>query len=459
MSSHTTHVAQIINTDASCKIKGQSWPDIPTIVWLDGIDEVASDWLRSLVVDNGIAASSAREYAKVLRPFLRSCRTARRAWWTVDDDFLIIWREHLRRAQQLSVSRVNTSLTVIFAFFRWAEEKKYIRYTVAIYPQDELPGALRHVPFPISAKRFFSKGPHGRVFGNWTTPLTISKGQSASKPRHTPTEPEIRDLHEVATELLNGERDSLILSWAEEAGLRRAEFLRLKKSQLPTDDQLSHLIDLDEPWLMEIMRKGGRLKMVNALPDLLIRTLDYIAFSRRTIIDKCLKSIVGYREPAEIFISSTTGMPLHMDSVTSIGGRTFRKAGVKRASIHRLRARFAVRTIETLVDAMFNGEMVGPESAWFETILVKAAEIMGHSNPSSLRPYLNYVLNRRIQLSDATKAEKLASRLRQLTLLEGTLVRRLSEQRELQSAANHLRSGRKDEAAALLRDLANQLAN
>ena len=49
---------------------------------------------------------------------------------------------------------------------------------------------------------------------------------------------------------------------------------------------------------------------------------------------------------------------------------------------------------------------------------------MGHSNPQSLRPYLTYVLNRRIQAADATKVTKLESRLRQLKLQEGTIVRR-----------------------------------
>jgi len=111
----------ILNTDASCKIKGQIWSDIPTLVWPDGIDEAASDWFRALVVEYRVAASSAREYAKVIRPFLRLCRERGRDWQTVDDEFLILWRENLRRAQKVSIGRVNASLKTIFAFYRWAE--------------------------------------------------------------------------------------------------------------------------------------------------------------------------------------------------------------------------------------------------------------------------------------------------------------------------------------------------
>ncbi|MBX3488606.1 site-specific integrase [Parvibaculum sp.] len=447
----------IVRTNASCKIKGQSWADVPTLVWPDGIDEAASDWFRTVVVDYGVAASSAREYAKVIRPFLRFCRQRGRTWQSVDDEFLIAWREHLRRAQRVSIGRVNMSLKTIFAFYRWAEENRRIRFQVGIYAEDELPAQMAHVVFPISAKRGYTKGRLGRVYGSWTTPLTLSEPSQSAHVRHTPTEEEIRDLHEVAVERLHGERDSLMFSWAEEAGPRRAEFMRVGKSHMPTSDQLADLIERDEPWTVVVERKGGRSKPLHVPPDLLIRTLDYIQFGRRDIVSHCLKTFVGYREPDEIFLSSTTGMPLHLDSVTSIGRQTFRKAGVARASIHRLRARYAVRTIETLVDAIFDDGMVGSESSWIETILVKAAEMMGHSSSTSLRPYLTYVLNRRIRISDAAKAEKLATRLRQLELHENTLVRRLEHHKVLQKAARHLKAGRTAEASAILREIADQL--
>jgi integrase len=370
---------------------------------------------------------------------------------------LVLWREHLRRLQNISTGRVNASLKTIFAFYRWAEENKRIRFQVGIYAEDELPARQAHIVFPISAKRSFTKGRHGRIFGGWTTPLALSNRSRCSGTRHTPTEDEIRVLHEVAVERVNGERDSLMFSWAEEAGPRRAEFLQICKSHMPTSDQLAALIDNDGFWPILIKRKGGKSKIINAQPDLVIRTVDYIQFGRRDIVESCLNTIVGYREPDEVFLSSRTGMVLHPDSVTSIGRQIFKKAGIKRANIHRLRARYAVRTVETLLDAVFNGGMVGPESSWIETILVKAAELMGHSSPESLRPYLTYVLNRRIQTADATKADALASRLRELTLHEGTLVRRLHHHYDLQRVAAHIQAGRNMDAALMLRKLAMQL--
>ncbi|WP_419830331.1 tyrosine-type recombinase/integrase [Methylobacterium sp.] len=447
----------IVTTDASCKIKGQSWTGIPTLVWPEGIDEVASDWFRMLVIEFGVVPSSAREYAKILRPFLRFCRQRGRSWQSVDDEFLILWREHLRRAEGVSIARTNTSLKTIFAFYRWAEQTKRLRFQVGIYAADELPVAIADHTFPISAKQSFTKGRHGRVYGSWTTPLTLSEPNRGSRLRHTPTDGEIRDLHEITVEREHGERDSLMFSWAEEAGPRRAEFMRLGKSHLPTNDQLADVIERDEPWPIVVPRKGGKETPIYATPDLIIRTLDYIQYGRREIVEHCLSAIVGYREPDEIFLSGTTGQALHVDSVTAIGRRMFRRAGIKDANIHRLRARFAVRTVETLVEAIADSDVVGPGSAWTETLLTKAAEMMSHSSPQSLRPYLTYVLNRRIQTADASKAEKLASRLRQLRLHEGTLVRRLNHHQDLQRAASQLQAGRDAEAASTLRRIADQI--
>lgn len=448
----------IVTTDASCNINGRSWPNIPALVWPEGIDEAASDWFRFLVVTSGISPSSAKEYAKTLRPFLRFCRERRRKWQSVDDDFIITWREHLKSREKVGIDRINASLKAIFAFYRWAEETKILRFHVGIYMEGELPGAMENPSFPITAKRVFSKGKNGRTYEGWITPLTLSGSRQNSPTRHTPTEDEIRRLHEVAIEREHGERDSLMFSWAEEAGPRRSEFMRLCKSHLPTVSELADLIERDEPWVVSVERKGGKVKPLNVMPELLIRTLDYISFDRREIVDRCRDSIVGYCEPDEVFLSGKTGMPLHLDSVTSIGRRSFRKAGIERASIHRLRARFAVRTIETLVDAVFGEDSkIGADSSWVETILIKAAEMMGHASPQSLRPYLNYVLNRRIQSADATKASRLAGRLRQLQLQERAATRRLGHIRELQEAASLIQQGRSSDAVVVLSELASSL--
>lgn len=449
----------IVSTSASCLLKRQSWAGVPTLLWPEGIDEAASDWLRGLIVELGIAPSSAHEYANILRPFLRFCRERRRDWRSVDDDFLVTWREHQRRVEKVGIVRVNTCLKVVFAFYRWAEETRRLQFHVGIYPADELPASMMDARFAISAQRTFGRTRSGKIYGNWTTPLTLSAARMGSPMRHTPTEDEIQRLHKTLFEATHGERNSLLFSWMEEAGPRRAEVGRVGKSHLPTPEQLADLIERDEPWLISVRRKGGGTKPFEVSPHLLVRTDEYLRYDRRDVVTRCQAEIVGYKEPDEVFLSGSTGMALHLDSVTSLGRKAFRRAGIENASPHRLRARFAVRVIEELVEALSQeGSVIGNESLWFETILTKAAERMGHTHPQSLRPYLTYVLNRRIQTADATKVGRLAAQARQLERQIDTWVGRLKGAKELKEAGVLLTAGRNAEAADALRRIADALA-
>lgn len=445
----------IVTTDALCIVQGLSWPDIPTLIWSDGIDEPASDWFRDLIVRGGKAATTAHEYANILRPFLRYCRMQKRGWETADDELLILWRERLRRNEGVGIARANAALKTIFSFYVWAEERGYIRYRVGIYAPADLPSAMAGSSFPISAKLSFVKSRRGRTHGVWTTPLTLRDPEKGSR-RHTPSETEIREIHSVVVERRHGERNSLIMSYAEETGGRRSEILQIGKSHMPSDEQLADLIERDHPWSIAVKQKGGGQKLLYVPPDLIIRTLSFIEHERGKIVIHRLNAVVGYREPDNLFLSEDTGLVLHPDSVTSIGRDAFRRAGLRNSNVHRLRARFAVRTIETLVDALFCNDHIGSHSNWSETILIKASQMMGHASSQSLRPYLTYVLNRRIQAADVTKAADLTTRIRLLKLDVDAYVHRLASEKALHQIAGKIANGRMKEAAAALRHLANE---
>jgi integrase len=448
----------IIMTDASCVINGRAYPNIPTLVWPDGVDEPASDWLRYLVVSTGAPASSAYEYAKIIRPFLRFCRARGRAWDSVDDDFLIAWRENMRRADRANIPRINTSIQTIFAFYRWAEETGRLRYHVGLYETAALHDALHGAAFAISARKTFSKGRRGKIYGSWTTPLTLSAPRTSQGRRHTPTEEETRKIHEVAVERKFGERDALIYSWAEEAGVRRGEILQVCKSHLPTLKELDELLERDVPWHVEIVRKRRAIWSVNVPADLILRTLDWISCGRAEIVSNCREAIVGYNEPDQVFISSSTGMPLHPDSVTKLSSRDFAAAGVKMASLHRLRAKFAVEVVQALVDAFVLGGLPeGSQSTWVETILTKASEQMGHMSPNSLRAYLNYVLDRKVRNAEPVKARDLRTSVRLLERRQDILRRLVDVNSDLRMATKLIDAGKDKQAAALLRDLAARM--
>lgn len=240
-------------------------------------------------------------------------------------------------------------------------------------------------------------------------------------------------------------------------------FCRLRKSDLPTVEQAYDLIERDEPWTVYLRRKGrSDVEAITVLPDLLIRTLDYINTTRQETVTRHRAENIGYAEPDEVFLSNTytakTRGVLQANSVTNIGADAFRKAGVRNANIHRMRAKYAIGVVEMLVEAMAGNHVnIAPGSSWTETILTMAAERMGHASPLSLRPYLNYVLHRRIQASEAVKAHAAAGRLRQTERRLAAAVRRLNNVASLQEAANLILSEKRTDrlkAAAALRDMA-----
>ena len=426
---------------------------MPALLWADGIDEDASDFLRHSMVVLGSAASSAYELAKLLRPFLRFCRSRGRHWRSVDDGLLVIWREHLRRSSGVSAARVNASLGAAFSFLRWAEETGRSRFQVGIYEAVDTPDEIRS--FPVSAKRVTAgKGSRRRSSG-WTTPLLVRT--SGARPRHTPTECETQSLHQRATATRHGERNSLMLSWAEETGARRGDLGRLLTSHMPTLDEVADLIDLNGAHEIVIVRKGGVEKALSADPHLILRTIDHIANERRAVV-KAMRGKPGYVEPAEIFLSESTGLPLHLDSITSLTRAFFREAGVKRASLHRLRAKKCVEVVEALVEALLDdkpGTTTNP--AFAETILVKAAEMMGHASTESLRPYLTYVMSRRLRTSEAVRGLSAATQARQRLLHADAVAGRLADLPQLADAARLIRRGDAAGAAALLSAVVDRL--
>jgi len=440
-------------------INGRSYPGIPTLVWPDGIDEIASDWLRDLVVRRGLAISSAEEYAKIIRPFLRFCRHKKKAWNTVDDGFLLTWRKELQNSKKADIARINSSINTIFSLYRWAEEENRIRFHVGIYSEDELPAGLRDHQFSITAQKNFRKTRNGLVLGAWSSTLTLAGANQGSRLRNTPNEEEIRRLHGVVVEGALGERNSLLLSWAEEVGTRRAEMLQVRKSDMPTAQQLAEVLENNEKWRVDLRRKGGATKPVYVPPDLIIRTIDFIDFERSEIVCRLREKNAHYVEPDEVFLSSTTGLVLHPDSVTSLAGLAFAQSGIENANIHRLRARKLVVVIETLVEALFDDKLIGANSNWIETILTMASEAMGHMSPNSLRPYLNFVLKRRISTADSFRIADLETRRRQLRAHVSTLERRLSRNAAFQNVLLRIEDGETATAASLLRQLADELTS
>ena len=392
----------IVLTNESCVIMGVPRPGIPTIVWEDGtIEAAAADWLRYLSVRHLRPPSTLLEYAKILRPFLRFCRERGRSWDCVDDDFLILWQQTLLRFKKVQPNRASTSLSIIFQFYLWAQEDGgYLRNYVATNKADRDLGD--HI-FAISARPSVAR--RGALL-NWTWPYLVSAPATSVGRRHTPTEEEIRDIHTAASRREYWERNCLLYMWAEFAGSRRFEVLQLRRDHLPSRHAIETLRERGGVYKVEVTRKGGKVWNLEAPPDLLDATWDWLEVGWREIVAR-FKGDPTFKPPAEVFISGKTGRVLSKDSVTKIAKLDFREAGVENASLHRLRARFAVEQVEAEIRELEMNDMkVTAGTSIAETILTRVAAKMGQRHVQSLRPYLNQVLDRRTRIPEAVARQE-----------------------------------------------------
>lgn len=399
--------SKIVLTTSEFKAYGRSFPKVPVILFSNGVHEAGSDWLSHLCVENRIAPSSARQYAKLLRAFFERCRAWKQNWKTANDGLLIRYREYLEDERQGSHGHINECLGVIFRFYVYCETNGILKYRVGCYHRTDLPESLRLMPFPISAIAVPSRP--GRRTTGWDTPIKYRTTESSLGNRATPTSEEIASAHRIALTSANALRNTLMMSWAEDTGARRAEILQIKVAQIPSLERVDKLVAEENGWLgISVVRKGGKIGVLRAQPDTLYATLAWLRV-RAGLVSYFKKTKPGYREPPELFISRTEGSALKPDTLTKLVGKIFRESGLVNANIHRLRARFAVDLTEALLDEFLEqGLQVKIDSNWVETILQQVAIRMGHKNPASLRHYLTIALERRIRVAYA--AGKIAQR-------------------------------------------------
>ena len=425
----------IVLTDKTCRISDISL-NVPTIIWKDGVDEAGSDWLRYQMISRGVNPSSAYQYAKVLRSFLRECRASGREWFLVDDGFLTEWRN--RRREVVDDDTVNYELSLVFDFYAWAERQNLLSYHVGVYEERELPQGMKRAEFPITARRTKSNK-SGRNYHGWASTLTFRTSRSGVGRRNTPNDQQVRAVHENLLKNDHGARDTLIAAWAEETGGRRFELLQIKTSDIPSDDEIYRLVVSEEKAEIEVSRKRGRKVPLSAGPHLLLETREWIQGGRQQIVTRMRRDQVGYTDPGDLFLSSKTGKVLHLDSVTKIFGSAFKSAGVAKASLHRLRAKAIVEEIEHLVDSFFElGIVVQPGTDWAETVLTMVAEKAAHASALSLRPYLNFILSRKLSQTDSARRQRVDERARhaerRLSAAEAELTQLLALAQKLSSS-------------------------
>ena len=373
----------IVFTGPDCIVNGRPSAGIPLLIWNDGVDQLASDYLQYLFLNRRKRRNSCEEYAKILRLVGRLARCRGRGWDQFDDGLLISWRDEME-ARDVGVERIARCLDVVFRFLAWAEGRGILDKVVGIYdpPAD---GPAR--TFPVGARR----GKKQR----WQAEVTAGGSRPSHSRRATPDDEQVSRLHIELAGRKTMMRDTALLMVPEGTGARLFEMLQLRTDQLPTAAQLAACFKDKRPWQVEVVRKNAQRKgeRSNTLffeVETVVACLDYVAEERQAVVDHVRGRNPTFVEPRELFISSTTGQPLRADSVTHMCGTLFRAAGIEKANIHRLRARFIVHVVLKVIAQVTGGQpSFGSLAAMKATITWKAALLAGNMSARSLLPYVN----------------------------------------------------------------------
>ncbi len=427
----------LIFTGENCVIENQAYSGIPLMLDShNNIIEATSNWLRHLALVRRRAISSVRQFAYQLKQWWTFLEKNKINWDAVDDYTLVAWRDsYLDNGYDKAT--VNSLVLTVFRFYLWAEKKGY---TNGLIGEADITHNFRpNISVVVNTNE------KGQT--QYTTPLLI---RTTAKPiLPTPTNDEITKIHEALAEMYGDNsdlliRDSLILLWMEGTGLRRAEVLSLKTTDIPEWGTLESVEREDENEKITVVGKGDKKRMVFAGIDLLTQTREFIENERQTIVYRFRsKQSAIYKEPKNIFLSAKTGLQLTPDAVSQQFAKAFKKAGVK-GSGHRVRARYLTNLVTGLLEAQFEKFKSLPDVA---SILLPAAQIAGHNNIETLRPYLDIARKGILQNTESMRAtmakDKAIVSERRVSISQN----KLDKNKDFENLINTIKSG--NSAAAL----------
>src|SRR5712664_59431 len=263
--------ATVLYTDERCKINGRPQPGLPLLLNSERrvVDSV-TDWFRYQAVMFNSPPTTLRLYSDIMLSFWNYLIKEGVEWTEVDDKVLMTWRNYQEIESRVKKRTINQRLSTVFQFYWWAQSHGYIQNVVAD-PGD----AESLAPAQISVTARIARTRSG-VNAKFKLSSSLLYRTTREPNVHTPTAEEATTLH-AALATISGptlaERNTLMLSWEEEAGLRRKEFASLTVDQIPDWDEIYDLIQQDSCKDLElVVTKGGHHRIVEIVPDLLLRT-------------------------------------------------------------------------------------------------------------------------------------------------------------------------------------------
>ena len=114
--------------------------------------------------------------------------------------------------------------------------------------------------------------------------------------------------------------------------------LSLTVRDIPCWEDIEAKLAAGEVFTLMLRGKGGRIRPVIILPELMGLAREYIEGERAGVVARAKVRNERYVDPGALFVSHTTGRALTKDYVSARLAKVIRAAGVENASGHRLRA-------------------------------------------------------------------------------------------------------------------------
>lgn len=224
-------------------------------------------------------------------------------------------------------------------------------------------------------------------------PLLFRQSGAAAKlgTQYVATDEDVEKLTEYFLNTMSpyaAHRNILIMQLALQASLRRASinsFLCQQFSRNVIESIEGECLAVQPP-----SQKFGYERRYEIPFRLAFQVLDFIESSRHQLLSSC--GWLESRTQGHIFISERNGRPLRDATVSQIFGKAFRAIGRMqgRPGIHSFRRQFANDEIERETLARIE---IGLDSSAI-SIATSVALKMGHSDPSSLTPYVSKQIGR-----------------------------------------------------------------
>lgn len=415
---------------------GKRYPRVPLLLSdKHTFIEPVCAYFRHLAIHEHLKPTSLKTYAEYILHFWKYL--GKKDFSSINNSDLIGWFNS-QEIQNVGKLTQGARCDVVFDLYIWLELNSFVNQMIRV------PGHNDGDKFiPRLSVKSVRCNPQARRVSKYGIVSAVRPKGTSKKMQPTPTATDITNLYVVANgaDSAEADRNSLLIDWYVQAGLRRLEWAALAVTDIPSWARIDEMTFRNEAFELELrVTKNSTVRHVSILPELLAKTREYIEGPRAAKVERFFrKDGVAYSQPHEIFLSNKTGQAMDLKAVSNLLTKWFKEAGVDGHG-HRLRAAFLTNLFEAEISAEEGRIALNPGTKLaidYELILMRVAERAGHRNIDSLRPYLSLIRKRRGRISKTTDSvtlhQQVIARQIELAVLEKKIAAREHELTALRS--------------------------